>query len=183
MTLKLRQLSEETAALLSQVRASPRLTVHLRLVHDVACELAAKLTAQWPQFRFDTAAVAFGAATHDIGKAIHPAELSGAGNEHEAAGYALLIARGFPEPRARFARTHSKWADAAATTEDLLVSLADKIWKGRRQDDLEQLVVRRIAAASGEEPWQVFMSLDELIAQIASQAGDRLSLQAQAPVD
>ncbi|WP_247659299.1 hypothetical protein [Micromonospora sp. U56] len=60
---------------------------------------------------------------------------------------------------ARFAATHASWGTTAVELEDLLVSLADKIWKAKRVPDLEQLVVDRLAAASGEEPWQAFLNL------------------------
>ncbi len=39
-----------------------------------------------------------------------------------------------------------------ATDGDLLVALADKVWKRKREEDLEQRLVARIAAATGEEP-------------------------------
>jgi chemotaxis methyl-accepting protein methylase len=53
----------------------------------------------------------------------------------------------------------------------------------RKRQDLERFVVRRIGAATGEEPWQVFMTLDELLVHIASRADDRLSHQAQSSAE
>ena len=141
----------------------------------MACQLIDELTTAWPSFKFDTHAVAFGAATHDLGKALHPNELTGAGSEHETSGHRWLLEHGVPEHLARFARTHAKWHNA--TIEDQLVSLADKVWKGRRQDDLEQLIVARIAAASGEKPWDVFMKLDDVLSRIAAGADERLEFQ------
>jgi hypothetical protein len=41
--------------------------------------------------------------------------------------------------------------------DDLLVSIADEGWKAKRVTGLEQLLVGRIAAASQQEAWQVFM--------------------------
>ncbi|MEZ0114050.1 hypothetical protein ABH920_008084 [Catenulispora sp. EB89] len=70
-------------------RSWPKTVAHLRAVHDVAARLVA-----WAAERglpVDAEAVLFGAATHDIGKALHPAELSGPGSEHEAAGRDLLL--------------------------------------------------------------------------------------------
>jgi hypothetical protein len=66
-------------------------------------------TATWPQLSFDADAVSYGAATHDVGKALYPNELTGPGNQHESAGYRLLLDHGAPERRARFARTHARW--------------------------------------------------------------------------
>lgn len=173
--MKLRALPADVEAHLTKIGAPKRLRVHLQLVHDVAVQLSAALTS----LTFDRSAVAFGAATHDIGKALHPHELSGSGSAHELAGYEWLIAQGEPEARARFARTHAKWADADATIEDLLVSLADKVWKGRREEELEQKIVARIAKATGQQPWDVFMKLDELLGELAAEADARLALQQQ----
>ncbi len=173
--MKLRALPADVEAHLTKIGAPKRLWIHLQLVHDVAVQLSERLES----IPFDRAAVAFGAATHDIGKALHPHELTGSGSAHELAGYEWLITQGEPESRARFARTHAKWADADATIEDLLVSLADKVWKGRREEELEQKIVARIAKATGQQPWDVFMKLDELLGDLAADADERLALQQQ----
>ena len=175
--MELRPLPDEVIKLLERVGAPPRLSAHLRLVHDVAAQLVEALRTTFPQLAFDAEAVRFGAATHDLGKALHPSELTGAGSEHEEAGHKLLLENGVDERRARFARTHAKWN--GASIEDQLVSLADKIWKGRRQADLEQLVVARIAAVTGDEAWNIFMSLDELLAGLAASADERLEYQSR----
>ena len=135
------------------------------------------LPAAWPTLQFDSGAVAFGAATHDIGKALHPRELIGPGDEHESDGHALLIARGIAPQQARFARTHARWNADDATFEDLLVSLADKVWKGRRQEDLEQLIVLRIASVTRLPAWEVFMRLDEILEHLTVLADHRLAFQ------
>lgn len=124
----------------------------------------------------------FGAATHDIGKIIHPDELSGPGSAHEQAGYELLLSRGFDEGSARFARTHGSWTTVDIGVDDLLVALADKIWKAKRVPALEQSVVQLLVAAGGREPWQVFMALDDELDRIAADADRRLAFQARYPV-
>lgn len=103
----LRQLPPGVAALLRELAAPPRLAAHLRLVHDVAGRLADWLAAYCPGLPFAREAVLFGAATHDVGKAVHTAELSGPGSAHEAAGREMLLAHGFTEEQARFAATHA----------------------------------------------------------------------------
>jgi hypothetical protein len=125
----------------------------------------------------------FGAATHDIGKIIYIAELSGPGSEHEQAGYELLVDRGVEERLARFARTHASWNAADIGMDDLLVSLADKIWKAKRVQDLEQLVTERLAQATGQPSWEVFMALDDLLDHIAADADARLAFQAGHPIE
>jgi hypothetical protein len=168
--------------LLADLQAPPRLIAHLRLVHDVACQLVSWMERHHPSVEFDRDAVLFGAATHDIGKVLHPNELSGPGSSHEPAGHELLLARGVEERLARFARTHASWTADDIGLEDLLVSLADKVWKAKRVPDLEQLVTVRLATAAGQEPWEVFMALDDELDRIASGADARLAFQSSHPV-
>lgn len=153
----------------------------MRAVHDVACELVDWVRTNYGGVEIDRDAVVFGAATHDIGKVVHPEELSGPGSAHEQDGYRLLLERGVSEELARFARTHASWTEAGVGLDDLLVGLADKIWKGKRVPELEQLVVQRLAVAGGE-PWQVFMALDDELTHLATDADRRLAFQANYPI-
>lgn len=156
----LRPLPDEVVDLLAAVAAPPRLGAHLRLVYDVAVQITYWMRSIWPVVLFDAELVAFGAATHDIGKALHPNELIGPGHAHEVAGQAHLTSHGVPQSRARFAVTHNAWQDETAELEDLLVAVADKVWKGRRGEDLEQRLVNHKGAVAGREAWQVFAELD-----------------------
>ncbi|MFQ6397570.1 HD domain-containing protein [Nocardia sp. KC 131] len=178
----LRSLPERVEVLLESLNAPPRLAAHLRAVHDVAWQLADWVQQHYDAARFDRTAMLFGAATHDIGKTIHPNELSGPGSAHEQAGYELLLAQGFENSSARFARTHGSWTEADIGVEDLLVSLADKIWKAKRVPELEQLVVQHLSAVGGQQSWQVFMTLDDELDRIAADADQRLAFQAKYPV-
>ncbi|MFD7642904.1 HD domain-containing protein [Kitasatospora sp. NPDC059795] len=175
--LRLRPLPDEVTLLLAELAAPPRLVAHLRLVHDVAVRLADGVAAYCPGLAFDRAAVLFGAATHDIGKTVHRAELSAPGSAHEPAGRELLLAAGVPPQLARFAAGHAQWGPDSAV-EDLLVSLADKAWKNRRVPDLEDLLVTALARAGGGERWEVFLALDELLTAIGDGAEERLAYQA-----
>lgn len=176
----LRPLPARAVALLEEVSAPPRLVAHLRAVHDVAAQLLDVVGVFG--LGVDREAVLFGAATHDIGKALHPAELSGPGSRHEEAGRELLLARQVPAGLARFAGTHASWQSPEAGAEDLLVSLADKIWKNKRVPDLEDLVVAELSRACRRPLWQVFMELDEALTRIGEDAGRRLAWQAAHPV-
>jgi hypothetical protein len=178
----LRPLPSRAAALLEELQAPPRLAAHLRAVHDVAHQLADWVQLHHPGATFDRAAVEFGAAVHDIGKVRHPEELSGPGSAHEPAGYELLLGLGVAEELARFARTHADWTAAGVGLEDLLVSLADKVWKAKRVAELEQLVTERLAAAGGQPPWEVFMALDDVLDRISADADRRLEFQGIYPV-
>ncbi|MFE3113625.1 HD domain-containing protein [Kitasatospora indigofera] len=175
-------LPAEVAALLQRVDAPPRLVAHLRAVHDVARQLVDRVGRRCPALSFDREAVLFGAATHDIGKALHIAELSGPGSLHEAAGQELLLAHGVSAERARFAATHASWDGAGIGIEDLLVSLADKVWKNKRVTGLEDRVVAALARAGGRPGWEEFLELDEFLTRVGDRADERLAYQMRHPV-
>jgi hypothetical protein len=177
----LRPLPIEAAELLHRVDAPPRLVAHLRAVHDVAGQLLEWIAARNLDLGINPQAVLFGAATHDIGKTLHPAELSAPGAQHEEAGRELLLTQGVDSVMARFAATHAAWTTEEAGMEDLLVSLADKIWKNKRVPELEDLVVARLAGASGRSVWEEFLDLDSVLARIGDQADERLAFQMSYP--
>ncbi|MFC1430317.1 HDIG domain-containing metalloprotein [Streptacidiphilus sp. N1-3] len=176
-------LPEQVAVLLSELDSPPRLAAHLRAVHDVAHQLVDWVEQHHPGVVLDRDAVLFGAATHDIGKTVHRGELSGPGSAHEEAGVALLLEHGFNPELARFAATHASWSAPGVGPNDLLVSLADKVWKNKRVPELEDLVVAQLAGASGKPMWEEFLALDELLSHIGDGADQRLAFQASFPID
>ncbi|MER5639529.1 HD domain-containing protein [Kitasatospora sp. NPDC002227] len=177
---ELEPLPGRVVQLLERAAAPLRLVAHLRAVHDVASQLTEWVAAQCPGLEMDREAVLFGAATHDIGKALHPAELSGPGSEHEVAGRELLLGYGVPAELARFAEGHARWGGTGI--EDLLVSLADKVWKGKRVPELEELVVAELVRCSGRPEWEEFLRLDDLLGRIGEGADERLAYQGAHPV-
>jgi hypothetical protein len=175
-----RPLPEEARSLCQNLLAPPRLIAHLRLVHDVAASLIAFLESRFPEVGIDRAAVLFGAATHDLGKVLHPNELTEPGRIHEEDGPPLLERRGVPRALARFARTHGSWErEDDLPLEDLLVALADTAWKGKRTPALEARVVTRIAEHVGVEEWRVFTVLDEHLDEVTSRGDERLAWQSR----
>lgn len=158
--------------------ASPILVRHLEVVHDTALDLLKGLEKQFPALTIERDAVLFGAATHDLGKVLHPSEISAPGNLHEREGPELLLSLGVPEKLARFARTHGRWSPEHAL-EDLLVALADSVWKGRRASDLESVVAARIADQADQTQWQIYIRLDDVLGDIASHSVARLSYAAR----
>jgi len=178
--LSLCPLPEQVKAILQENSAPPRLVAHLTLVHDVAFKLVAVLQDCFPQLVLDRDSVLFGAATHDIGKALHPGELTAPGNKHELAGTALLRNLGLSNELARFARTHAAWStDKTLALEDYLVALADTCWKGKRVAELDDLVATRIAATINKERWEVFLMLDDILQGLTGDADRRLAWQSQ----
>ncbi|MFI1703906.1 HD domain-containing protein [Streptomyces griseoruber] len=178
----LRPLPAGVAGLLGDLGAPPRLVAHLRAVHEVAAQLVAWIGEHRPELAVDGAAVLFGAATHDIGKVLHPGELSGPGARHEEAGRELLLTRGVAPGLARFAGSHASWQAPGVEVEDLLVSLADKVWKDNRVADLEDLVVAELSRAGGRPVWEEFLALDEFLTAVGAGAQRRLAWQAAHPV-
>ncbi|MFE3760829.1 HD domain-containing protein [Streptomyces sp. NPDC059104] len=175
--------SSAVAELLRSLQAPPRLAAHLRAVYDVAVELTDWVSDRYPGLAVNRDAVLFGAATHDVGKSLHPEELSGPGSAHEAAGRDLLLEHGVPPGLARFAATQASWDDPNVTIEDLLVSTADKVWKDKRVSDFEDRLLQALAAATGREPWEEYLALDDLLTSLGADASHRLTFQATFPVN
>jgi len=176
MTLELPSLPPAAQDLCEQLNAPPRLVVHLQLVHEAAGKIVLGLRKAFPGFVLDEPAILFGAATHDLGKTMHPEELWASGKKHQEDGPALLIANGVDPRLARFALTHSQWNDTMSI-EDFVVALADNVWKGSRLPDPEAVLAKRIAAQTGVPGWQVFSRLDEILGEIAEGADERLAYQ------
>lgn len=169
------KLPPEVLDILAKYAAPPRLVAHLTVVHEVAIMLINLLGSSWPVLEYDRERVLMGAATHDVGKAVYTNELTGPGTQHEEIGPQLLLESGLPEAYARFARTHARWnQDPSAQLEDLLVAFADTIWKGKRDESLEQEVAQQIAMRCQEETWQVYMKLDDIACDLAKGAHDRI---------
>jgi hypothetical protein len=178
----LRPLPSVAADLLAVVEAPPRLVAHLTLVHDVAAQLVPALRQAFPAINVDEQAVLFGAATHDIGKAEATSELSAPGKSHEHLGEALLRRHGVVPALARFARTHGLSADAAThTIEDLLVIVADTIWKGRRDQTIDDVLTRTLTSST-MPTWKVYDTIDTILTQLAEGADARLDWQRLHPL-
>ena len=161
-----------------RLKMPPRLLAHLTLVHDAEKWLLKEIAATFPKVKIDKELALFGAATHDIGKCVCKNELTQPGREHEAQGQKLLLSLGASPQMAAFAKNHSTWSERSSI-ESLLVSLADKIWKGSRVAELEDLVASKISQASALEKWEAYLLLDDIIQKIASGADKRLAWQNQ----
>jgi HD superfamily phosphodiesterase len=166
--------SRDGVRFLEKLGATRWLVRHHELVVEAAVVLCDRIAREL-RVAFDRDAVLLGAALHDAGKIVHPEEMSGPGNQHEAAGRKLLIDHGAPAAVARFCVTHASWDAADCTLEDQLVALADKVWKGKRDHALEQLLVMRIAAATNQEAWAVFDRIDAICESIAAEGPARLA--------
>ena len=170
-----RPLPPEALHVLEQVSAPPRLLAHLVLVHDAACTVIERISAEFPEARFDPDLVRFGAATHDIGKTLHPEELTESGKHmHQRSGMELLQSLGVPQNRARFAWTHGNWSGDEITLKELIVALADKAWKGKRIEALETRTVELLSAATSGPMWDSYSKLDAILQQFSEDADRKL---------
>ena len=168
-----RPLPPEVETLCEKLQAQPKLLRHLQVVHDVATDLVEGLHRLFPKLVFDGDAVLFGAATHDLGKVLRNNELTGAGSNHEVDGPIVLQKAGVSPELSRFAGTHGTW-NGDLPLEDLLVALADALWKGRLPQ-LEDIVARKIAAMLGVQEWEVFFFVDELANELSADGQERLA--------
>ena len=158
--------------LLAELGASAWLVRHHELVVEAAELLCDRVAAV--DVSFDRELVLAGAALHDAGKIVVPEEMREAGHRHEAEGERLLTERGVAPGVARFCVTHAAWDADDLRLEDLLVALADKLWKGARVEALERRIAARIEAGSGLPSWKVFDELDRICEAIARGGPERL---------
>ena len=165
--------SVETARqLLVDLDAPPRLLRHVELVGEAAELLLAKLALLGSPLRADLVRV--GVVLHDVGKIVHPAELGGGGAEHEPAGEALLLERGVSPELARICVSHARWRRMPVSLEELVVALADKLWKGVRDAELEERVINLVASNLALDRWELFVELDTAFEVIAGDGAQRL---------
>jgi hypothetical protein len=160
--------------LLADMGASPWLVRHHELVLEAATLLCSLVRSKLG-VTFDREQVLVGAAVHDAGKIVHPEEMSQPGHLHESAGERLLIEHGIPARLARFCVTHASWSGVGISIEDLLVALADKLWKGKRDDALERRIADVMADDVEREAWEVFDALDSICEAIAADGPARLA--------
>ncbi len=175
--IELVDLPDAASKLIHRFAVPTRLLRHLTIVHFVALKILNAFSQKWPSLEIDKEAVLFGAATHDIGKVIEIDEIYHKGKKHESAGEALLLENGIPPRLARFAFTHGNWLNEDLLLEDLLVCLADKIWKGKRVEELEEKVVKKVSDALNKDYWEVYQKLDMLLFHLATGVDARLSWQ------
>jgi putative nucleotidyltransferase with HDIG domain len=175
-----RHRSDAEAALrfLREQGASERLLQHAQLVHQTAEQLLTVLGSLGVELDAET--VLAGAVLHDAGKIRHPEELHAPGCRHEEAGRQLLMGAGYDPRIARICVSHGQWDSMECSLEELVVALADKLWKGKREEALERVVVQWVASAVARQPWEVFQILDTAFEELAAAGHDRL-LRTQAP--
>ncbi|MGQ0847119.1 MAG: phosphohydrolase [Sporichthyaceae bacterium] len=168
----LRPLPADAVQVLHEVAAPPRLAAHLRLVHDVAAQLVEALAGCVPGLDLDGEAVLIDAATHGM-----PDPALDGGSEGERAVHLCI-----DESLRRYAAESADWMELDVSVEDLVVFLADKIWKGHRESSLEAVAVDRIGADCGMTPAQAFAAIDPVLTRLAADGDRRVAFQASYPL-
>ena len=164
--------AENAFQLLDELNAPKRLIHHAELVLECA-EIILSLLDD-VGVNLDAELVRIGAIIHDIGKIIYPVELNRSGKQHCLAGKRLLLEKGVSEQIAEICVSHDDiWTDTDSL-ETLVVILADKLWKGKRNQDLENQFVRSVAKLLNRDYWSVYIMIDKKFEDIANQSHDRL---------
>ncbi|MFZ6654917.1 hypothetical protein [Undibacterium sp. TJN19] len=153
--------------------AGKRLLTHVQLVGEAADSLIT--CYEGLGILFDAQLLELGVAIHDAGKILHPQELDAPGSLHEPAGETLLLAHGVQNEIARCCVSHAAWHQNDLRFEELSIALADKLWKGKREEALELKIIDAIAQQLGKSRWDVFAQLDTAFEEIAAGGNERLS--------
>jgi len=163
---------EDAFELLKKLNAPEHLLTHLALVSEAADLILEKCDEL--NVPIDSELVEIGVAIHDTGKIVHTHEMTGPGSDHEPEGERILLEQGVSPKLARCCMSHARWQEMECSLEELLVALSDKLWKGKRVESLELIVVDRIASLLGKDRWDVFPELDSKFEQIAAGGDERL---------
>jgi hypothetical protein len=163
---------EDAISLLRKLGAKERLLIHIKLV-DEASEILIKELKKLG-VRINGNLIRIGVVVHDAGKIIHPEELAQPGNQHEQSGFELLLKNDVQPEIARFCLSHARWRETECSFEELLVALADNLWKGKREEELELMVVDQTAKKIGKNRWDIFTEMDSCFESIAADGPTRL---------
>jgi len=164
--------SAKALALLKDLGAPTRLLRHVELVAEAADILLMELRSLGLTVHDEFVRV--GVILHDAGKVLYVNELLQSGAEHEPAGERLLLTNGVSPEVARVCLSHAQWRKMSVSLEELLIALADKLWKGVRNQELEELVISRVSDILRQDRWELFVTLDSVFEQIASRGNERL---------
>ena len=149
-----------------------RLIEHHRIVSEVTHALSEALNSIG--LAIDSERAELMASIHDVGKSIVTDELSGVGSVHEELGVGVAESFGLPSSVSKICRSHNSQTTDGMDMEEIIVRLADKLWKGKRDFEFEQQAVSHFADYLGKDSWEVFMEADKIFEEVADSGHQRL---------
>ncbi len=158
--------------LLDVLGAPEHLKTHAHLVGEAADLIIKKCDDMG--FPIDGGFVRIGVVIHDVGKIVHTNEMTGSGSKHEPGGQKMLLQQGVDPAIARCCLSHARWASMDCSIEELLIALADKLWKGKRAEELELKIIDQFALMIGKQRWDIFAELDSHFEEVAAGGHERL---------
>lgn len=162
---------EDCEQLLKDNQAPKQLIKHLYLVSSVASEISHYMLSLG--FIHNQSLVICGAGLHDMGKIIYQEELKQHGSLHEEKGKEILLEQNINPEIAQCCVAHAKWEETNKP-EELFVALADKLWKGQRNNALELKIIDMVATYNKQDRWDIFSDMDLFFESIADKGSQRL---------
>ena len=166
---------EDIYCFLKSQQAPEKLIRHHQLVVEAAEEIISGLKDNFANLDCDYRKALLDSAIHDARTIIFTNEIDSLGNKHELEGEKYLLKLGIPPNIARFCRTHAHWHDSDNTLEDLLVALGDTLWKGCRNQQLEQMIITRISNSIQKDFWETLIVADSLFEKVSDGGTERLN--------
>jgi hypothetical protein len=68
-----------------------------------------------------------------------------------------------------------QWQQLECSFEELAIALADCLWKGKRNQELEHRVIAAVAIMCDRDYWDIFVDLDSGFERVAADGDLRLS--------
>lgn len=156
-----------------------QLVRHLEMVHETTGLLLKGIVSFRPFSDEAQNEMLSGAAIHDVGKVFYPDEVTGPGNKHEGEDVFVKLVQdhGFSPLVARYCSLHSSLKQTVVNGETHLtvVALADIIWNGNRDIDLELKLADLLGHPASR--WETFEKLGNVIDKVALSGRKRLQYQ------
>jgi len=142
--------------IMKNLGAPKRLIQHSELVKEAAEELISGLYDLSEKIDFEF--VRIGVILHDIGKIKYKEEIySNEGNFHAIEGEKILLKIGISKKIARCCVSHNNYNNMKCSIEELLIALSDKLWKGKRDKELELKVIDELACLYEKTRWDIYI--------------------------
>ncbi|XDD52205.1 HD domain-containing protein [Leptospira sp. WS92.C1] len=158
---------KEGLQLLKDLKASKSLINHHELVVETVERTLDRLPSSIKHL-IDRNLVLIGCSLHDIGKVRKSSEESNSGKDHELAGRNLLLSLGVSPKIARYCMIHSL-PEEKLYLEELLVGIADNLWKGSRDLSKELCFYQKSTALLNRKDELLFKKLDDVFEQISDE--------------